>query len=128
MPSSRWADWVEPDDRPTNLVPLFPVSGFRPDSPCPHNRPIRDGSDFVCMCKHCVSNLKSAILSRAVARPPIEPERRVAWLAKALKDGVLAGKAAEDAREQIARLRALVDAPSEPTRYRPDGRLKGGLS
>lgn len=31
------------------LVPLFPVGPFTPESACPHNGPIREGSQLCCM-------------------------------------------------------------------------------
>ena len=34
--------------RPPRLVPMFPILSYVPLSPCPHYRPIRRGSVFVC--------------------------------------------------------------------------------
>lgn len=39
-PRTPW--WLE-------LVPLFPVGSFTPNSPCPHHGPIREGSLLCCM-------------------------------------------------------------------------------
>jgi len=34
------------------LVPLFPVNGFTPESPCPHHGPLPEGSALCCMACH----------------------------------------------------------------------------
>jgi hypothetical protein len=39
-PANRW--WLD-------LVPLFPIDSFTPQSKCPHHGPIRPGSLFCCM-------------------------------------------------------------------------------
>jgi hypothetical protein len=39
--------------RPPQLVPLFPIEPFTPQSTCPHHAPIRRGSVFCCMVCSC---------------------------------------------------------------------------
>jgi hypothetical protein len=41
--------WAVSEDRLPELVPLFPLTPFTPQSTCPHHGPMRPGSIFCCM-------------------------------------------------------------------------------
>jgi hypothetical protein len=41
--------WTVTKDRLPELVPLFPITAFTPQSTCPHRGPVRPGSVFCCM-------------------------------------------------------------------------------
>jgi hypothetical protein len=56
--SAHWRGWTDPEPdealtlRPLVAEPLFGIHPFVPGGKCPHKRPIRRGSVFVCMQCH----------------------------------------------------------------------------
>lgn len=74
MKGSNWRNWVEPDWSPRDAVPLFPASPLVPTSGCPHHRPIRKGSVFVCMvCHQSGMDGHPRLVIHAGERPKPEP-------------------------------------------------------
>lgn len=79
------------------------------------------------MCRHCVSGRIQAAIDRAPALPVVEPEWRIAQLNKRLDDKAISGSEAEQIREQILVIEALIDPGRRTTSYTPDPHLKGGI-
>lgn len=125
--ASRWADWVPPASRPVHLEPISPINGLTPDAPCPHRGPIRDGDPWYCLACEAVSRLNQRRIDAVPAPAVTEPETLIARLAKEIAEGELPAHVADQFRDRIEDLQALIDVGFRPTSYQPDPHLKGGI-
>lgn len=95
-----WDDWRPPGPIPRepDVIPLFPVTSFTPQSTCPHHRAIPAGSSFVCMV--CNNGSRRTEEHPALAITPVDLLALEVW---------------EDEHD------------NGPTSYQPDPVLKGGI-
>jgi hypothetical protein len=123
---------MKPGRRPNvlnRLMPIWPVNALTPDSRCPHG--VWIGPDVVCgICSKVAKHTQQEIESEQWPVPENPEDRAVkqiaffkAWL-ETHRDADTRTKL--HIMKQIYRLEAVVNEWIQPTRYRPDPKLKGG--
>ena len=80
------------------------------------------------MVKHCVSNFTQRIIDQTTPPKPTDPEVRIKQFQDAIDSGFLEFDQELRMKAEIARLQSVIDdMAGNPTKYRPDPRLRGGL-
>ena len=112
-------------NRLTRREPLWPINGLTPTSDCPHGSQIARG--VVCGVRHCVARMTQQQIDRMACPEITDPETRIAEFNALIASGLLDSHVVERVNLHIKTLRAIInEMAGNPTRYRPDPRLKGG--
>ena len=80
------------------------------------------------MVKHCASNYTQRIIDQTPTPKPLDPETRIAQYQSWIDSGCLEIDQELRIRARIAQLQSMInDLAGNPTKYRPDPKLRGGL-